>query len=134
MKTKMQTSVIKKTLLLALMLVTGSAWAEWISVGSSDTVATYIDPATIRKDGNLRKVWTIQDLKQRSPRGDMSRRARNEYDCKSERYRVLALSTHSEPMTSGNTLTNYDLENSAAWLQIPPGSPSEIVLKIVCAK
>ena len=134
MKTKMQTSVIKKTLLLALMLGTCSAWAEWVSVKDSNNVKNYIDPATIRKDGNLRKVWQLQNLKQRDTDGAMSRRVRIEYDCNGERYRLLTASTHSEPMASGKGLITTDFGNRNPWSQIPPGTASETVLKIVCAQ
>ena len=134
MKTKMQTSVIKKAVLLALMLVTGSAWAEWVNVGGSNMFNSYIDPATIRKDGNLRKVWSIQDLKQRYKNGEMSRRAKEEYDCQGERSRLLSLSFHSEPMAGGTTLSSNNFENPDHWTQIPPDSAGEIILKIVCAK
>ena len=51
-------------LCLLLSLVAAPAWAEWVQVSETDHAFYYIDPATIRKDGNLRKFWTIADLKQ----------------------------------------------------------------------
>jgi hypothetical protein len=39
----------------------------------------------------------------------MSRRLLIEYDCKDERFRVLATSTHSEPMAAGKTLVSADV-------------------------
>ena len=121
------------TLLAPLLLVTGSAWAEWVRVGSVDGAVFYIDPASIRKDGNLVKVWKIQDLKQRDKAGELSRRNRSEYDCKEERHRFLSLSTHSGPLASGTTLYTNDFPGKPdTWKQIPPGSVVETVLKIVC--
>lgn len=129
----MQTSVIRKTLLLALLLVTGwSAWAEWEKVDLSDNSDFYIDPQSIRQDGNHVRVWEIQNLKQQSKKGELSRRARMEYDCKQERNRILSISTHSGPMASGTTLV--DAEGNRKWVDIPPGTAVETVLKIVCAK
>ena len=121
-----------KTLLLALLLVTGSAWAEWVRVSGNDAADIYIDPATIRIDGGLRRVWEVQDLKQRHKDGELSRRTRNEYDCKQERYKTLSISEHSGPMASGTTLIS-GIPNSS-WRDIPPGSIGEAVLKIVCAQ
>ena len=132
MKRRLPTSVIKKTLLLALLLLTGSAWAEWVRVGESKNYYQYIDPATIRKDGNLFRVWEISDLKTRSTDGDLSRRIRYEYDCKQERIKLLSFSTHSGPMANGTTLLSDSSDGE--WLHIPPGSIGESVLKIVCAK
>ena len=125
---------MKKLLLtlLASLLVTGSAWAEWVLISGNDTLDQYIDPATIRKDGNLVRVWEINDLKQRHKDGELSRRFRSEYDCKQELRKTLSISEHSGPMASGTTLTS-GIPNSP-WRDIPPGSIVEAVLKIVCAK
>ena len=128
----MRKSPIKKTLLLALMLVTGYAWGEWVRVSWNDNFDRYIDPSTIRKDGNLVRVWEITDLKQRHKDGELSRRTRNEYDCKQERYRILTISSHTGPMASGTTLATEG--ESFTWDYIPPNSIVETVLKKLCAK
>lgn len=134
-ETRMQTSVTTKTLILAaLLIVTGSVSAEWVEVASTDSTTFYIDPATIRKDGNMRKVWVMQDFKQRQKGGEMSTRARVEYDCKGERYRLLSLSVHPEPMTGGETIASYGEDPRGVWQEIPPGTGGEALLKIVCAK
>ena len=122
-----------KTLLLALLLVTGSAWADWVQVAEREDMVLYIDPETIRKDGDLRRVWQIQNLKQRDKNGEMSSRVRVEYDCKQERYKMLSLSTHSGPMAGGTSLYQSSSED-IKWRDIPPGNLFEIVLKIVCAQ
>ena len=115
-----------------LALVAAPAWAEWVKVAATDTSTFYIDPASIRKDGNLRKVWQINDLNQRHKDGEMSRRVRMEFDCKQERSRSIAISTHSDPMAGGVTLSSGD--GSGEWSAIPPDSISGTVLKRVCAK
>ena len=104
---------------LGLLLATGSAWAEWEPVFFTyDGDTNYIDPATIRKEGSLRKVWEILDLKQRHKDGEMSRRSRSEYDCKNERRRFMSISEHSEPMARGETLRS--VTNTSGWYDIPP--------------
>ena len=100
----MQTSVIKKTLLLALLLVTGSAWAEWLKVGSSTEDTFYFDSSTIRVEGDKRKVWELVDYKQRDKYGAFSARMRNEYDCKREKVQILSATLHSESMAPGSNL------------------------------
>lgn len=121
------------TTLLVSLVLSGSAWAEWVKVANNDFADYYIDPATIRKDGNLRKVWQIQNLKQRDKEGGrLSSRSRWEFDCKQERSRPLSFSTHSEAMASGTTLMSHSASDQ--WDDIPPESISEAVLKIVCAK
>lgn len=118
-----------------LTLVAAPAWAEWVKVGVANDgrFTFYIDPDSIRKDGNLRKVWEIQDRRQRDKDGVMSWRARSEYDCKEEQTRILALSKHSEPMAGGETLWSRH-GDAGEWSDIPPGSIVESALKRVCAK
>jgi hypothetical protein len=118
--------------MLALLLASSGAWADWVKLGETDEATFYIDPATIRKEGNLRRVWEMQDLKQKGRNGQLSFRARTEYDCNQDRIRILSLSTHSELMGSGKTLSrgSHPLE----WEDIPPGTYFEAILKIVCAK
>ncbi len=120
------------TLLIALLFVSGSASAQWVKVDWTNDMSVYIDPTTIRKDGNLRKVWQLQDLKERDKDGELSRRFRSEYDCKNERRRLLSFSTHSEPMANGMSLYQSTAD-STQWNDIPPRSVAETVLKIVCA-
>jgi hypothetical protein len=121
-----------KTPLLALFLLfTGSAWAEWVFIGSTTKADVFIDPATIRKDANLRKVWQVYDLKQRD-KGVLSDRGRAEYDCSQERYRWLYSSTHGGAMASGELLSSD--ANIGAWRDIPPDSIANEVLQIVCGK
>jgi hypothetical protein len=125
-----------KTLLLALLLFTGSAWAEWIKVFKTAKGDFYFDPASIRSDDNRRSAWEIQNLKQPGTDGELSNRIRSEYDCKQGRYRFLSLSAHSEPMAGGKTLLQTSEEDTkdAKWRDVPPNTTVAIMLKIVCAR
>lgn len=122
--------VFTTTILLLFLFATGSAWAEWVSLGESDSMTAHIDPDTLRTDGNLRKVWILINFKQRNTDGTMSVRSKQEFDCKNERYRFLAFSNYSEPMTGGKLIFNS--ENSSSWHEIAPGTPSNSFLKAVC--
>jgi hypothetical protein len=126
---------MKKLFLLGLMtMLAGSAWAEWVmfTKAKNEEVTHYFDPATIRKDGNMRRVWQLNDLSKRDKAGEMSRRMRFEYDCKQERYRVLGFSIHSEHMASGTVLLYAGEDNN--WREIAPETVAEKLLKIACAK
>ena len=123
---------MKKLFLIGLMMLSGSAWAEWVMYGEHDTATFYYDPATIRKDGNMRQVWVLLNWRKRDKDNVMSHRLRYEYDCKQERYRFLAISEHSEPMAGGKVLSMQEEEK--LWRAIAPDTPAEVTLKIVCAK
>jgi hypothetical protein len=57
---------------------------------------------------------------------------RFEYNCKEERFRVMTVSTHSEPMADGETLTNWTAVDT--WGDVAPGTAAETIMKTVCAK
>lgn len=119
-------------LYLLIAFVAAPAWAEWVAVSESNDLIAYIEPASIRKNGNFRKVWQVQNLKQRDEHGAMSRRLLIEYDCKDERFRVLLTSTHSEPMAAGKTLVSSD--EPSGWTPFRPDTPAEDTLEIVCTR
>ncbi len=123
-----------RTLICILIsLAAAPAWAEWVKLNETNEAINYIDHATISKIGNLRKVWHVQDLKNRDEHGEMSRRALLEFDCMEERFRILSLSVHSELMAEGKLLES--LEGPGPWLAVgPPGRPYALISNIACAK
>ena len=123
---------MKKLFLVSLLMLAGSAWAEWVMYEETDTATFYYDPAIIRKDGNFRRVWELHDLRERDNDGVMSLRMRREYDCKQERYRYLAISGHSKPKAGGTVLQSGGEDND--WVAIAPRTIAETLLNRVCAK
>ena len=124
---------MKKLFLVCLMMLAGSVWAEWKFVSENPYFNMYIDQETIRKDGQLRRVWILHDDIKDDERGAKSRRLRHEYDCKNERYRFLSYTLHGERWAQGITILLRTPENDP-WTDIPPNTPIEDVLKIVCAR
>jgi hypothetical protein len=92
----------------------------------------FYDPATIRKEGNIRRVWGVTNFSKREKNGAMSLRSRIEYDCKQERYRLLATSSHPGGMAGGSQLANVGGDD--IWDDVPPSTPAAAMLEIVCAK
>ena len=129
-KPPIKVDAVKKFLVACMLFVTNSAWADWVNVGESAGNNFYIDPSTIRKDGDLRKVWGIQDLSKRDVDGEMSRRYREEYDCRAARKRFLSATTHSEPMAAGSTLVSTN--EASDWMDIRPNTVGDDILKKVC--
>ncbi len=114
------------------MMLTGSAWAKWVLYDSDRETKFFYDPATIRKDGNLRRVWELMEHIKRRDNGAMSYRFRAEYDCKQERYRFLGFSSFPEPMAGGRAFEV--LGEHYEWTSIAPNTVTETILNIVCAK
>ncbi len=119
------------------MLAAAPAWAEWVKVSESDLAVWYLDPATIRKDGSLRRVWRIKDhhKHQVSSDGIASYRNLDEYDCKDERFRTIVWSAHSGPMATGVILQSSDNNPyGGTWIYIPPATIEAGWLKFVCSR
>ena len=57
-----------------MLLVTATAAsAEWVKISENLLGTNYYDPTTIRVNGNLRRVWQVQDLKERDKDGELFR-------------------------------------------------------------
>ena len=123
---------MRVVLTVLLMLATAPAWAEWLKVSENDTVVFYVDPATLRKDGTLRRVLELQDLKRRDRDGELSRRSVFEYDCADERYRILSSSAHAGQMATGAVIINVSDPDPDTWDHAPLESVAETLLRLVC--
>lgn len=107
--------------------------AKWEPVAETPQNTYYIDYDAIREDGNIRKLWSIRDYKQRSQSGAMSSRLREEFNCKEEKQKLLSLTTFSESMARGDVV--LDVPNTGNdWENILPGSAAEVILDAICAK
>ena len=123
---------MRKYLIALLMLISCSAWADWVFVVASEdgNARLFIDPNTVRKEGSLRKIWELRNDKFKSKNGAQSFRARVEYDCKNETSKLLSLTEHSGGMASGTVLLSVD--SPLAKTSIPPNTIAEEMLKAVC--
>ena len=120
-------------MLALLMLAATPAWAEWVKVSETYADWNYYDPTTIRKVGAVRRVWQMEDLKARSADGALSRRFLGEYNCKEDRWRILAFTFHAGPVAMGEILANYSTEPTK-WFDIAPGTVAEQIFRLVCVR
>jgi hypothetical protein len=124
----------KKTLtLICLMTLFKTAYAEWTLVSESNRAKHYIDINTYRKNANRGSIWELTNAKQRGTQGELSVRARVEYDCTKERSNYLSISTHSEPDGGGKLLGTVDYSKED-WKNIAPGTVANTIFTIVCPK
>src|SRR5258706_6887186 len=127
---------------LLLLIVAAPSSAEWVKVGKpgssfsflSREAAYYIDPATIDRDGNIRKVWQIHDLSEKGSQGERSVLESVEYDCAVKKMRTLKATGKSQRMARGEV--NTLLAVFGEWVALRPGKEDEKlfeVLNTVCA-
>ena len=130
---------MRKIILMMLLAgVSSSAAAEWFQVDKSNTFTVYADAATIRRSGNMVKMWNLLDFKTAEKnlvtpsKPYLSERTQQEYDCNDERYRLLYLSHHSENMGNGEVV--FADSDPSNWSPVPPQSIVEILWKLACGK
>lgn len=120
---------------LLVLLSSGPAYAEWVQIDTTDEgMSTYVDPTTIRRKGDLVKMWHMFDEKIADNfRGStfLSIRAQNEYDCAEERSRRLASSYHSGNMGSGKVVATSD---ESKWASVAPRSVGQALWAFACDK
>ncbi len=122
---------------ILLFLSSVPAYAEWLAVGGNEEagVTVYADPGTIRRKGNLVKVWHLNDFKTVQIVNGISYlsvKAQHEYDCTKDRERILALMKFSGNMGSGKVV--YKDSDTRKWKPGAPGSASHDLGKLACKK
>jgi hypothetical protein len=107
-----------------------------LTSGDDETGLTvYVDPDTIRRKGNLVKMWQLYDYKTvQTVAGDslLSFKRYNEYDCTEERTRMLAYTWFSGNMASGRVV--YSTPDEQQWEPVVPRSINRTLWKVACSK
>ena len=130
---------MKKLLVLLLLMISTTVFAEWIEVGGSidGGVTTYADPGTIKRKGHKVVMWDLSDyktVKEVVGKRSLSLITRAEYDCEEETIRTLDFYYYSGNMRRwGETVasdTNIEMEAHT----IIPESMNKSLLNIACSK
>jgi hypothetical protein len=120
---------------ILLVLSSAPAYAEWAQVGTTDDATVYADPDTIRRKGNLVKMWILYDFKATQTvlnKSYLSSRSQDEYDCTEDRHRALATTSFSGNTGSGKVRSSYSIKGK--WEPVPPGTITQALWKVACDK
>jgi hypothetical protein len=107
----------------------------WVVVVRAHTFTVYANPATIRRADNKAKIWEMKDYNTAQMNDGepyMSQKTQNEYDCKEDRSRILALSLHSGNMGDGKVI--WSDPEPDKWHPVAPGRVGEASRKFACGK
>lgn len=122
--------------MVALAAVTsGPAVAEWVSIGDQGQAEVFVDKTTIKRNGDLATVWSLNELKSPGSAGGaayVSLKRQDEFDCKGLRTRGVQIAAYPQPKGEGKAVVSE--KGSGKWTAVAPDSPSETLLKIACAK
>jgi Surface-adhesin protein E len=109
----------------------------FIGIANSPSGLTaYVNPSTIRKDGNKVAIWSLFDFQAARTAANgqtyMSARSLSEYDCKASKSRLLAFSWYSKNMGGGKVVfSNSDIQE---WEPVLPDSLIGSIWKYACWK
>lgn len=128
--------LILGSLLILLVLSSRPAYAGWVQIDkNANEMTAYADPNTIRRKGDLVKMWAMYDEKVVGNflgSAYLSIREQSEYDCAEARMRNLAISIHSGNMGAGKTV--YSDSDVGEWVPVASGSVGKVMWAIACYK
>ena len=126
-----------RKLALVLLLAAMPAWADWSPAAEGESVYVYADKTTIRKRGNIVKLWTMYDLRKPDKLYDgreyLSFIMQDEYNCAEEQGRTLAATYYSENFGAGTSLKSTNTPNSV-WAPVVPRSIGMAIFDVACGK
>ncbi len=104
----------------------------WDRLGETEEVVLYLHRPSIAKEGNVQRVWEMQDLKKADKDGVMSRRYVNEYECKERMHRIGRVTSYAGPKLSGKKV--FEVEEFGYWRKVPPDGLFAVVFIWLCVK
>ena len=128
----------KLGLLIAVLLMSvGPAYAEWQVVDKDDhhEYAVYIDPDTIRRNGEVVKWWELWDhetVQTVAGESRLSMKFQREHDCAETLQRPLSQTWFAGNMGSGKV--GFSNSNEGKWQPVQPGSIAQMLWKLACGK
>jgi hypothetical protein len=130
--------------LLAMMLlafVSGNAMAKWGAnanwsfVDSTDDGVLFVDKSTIRKTGNMVKMWILFDFNNKPKHGrtsDRSRQSQDEFNCNDELWRERYSVSYSGNMGGGEVIDSFSTPTT--WAPVGPTSIGKAMWNIACGR
>jgi len=133
-------------LITLLVLSSGPAYAEWVAVENDYLLpglqTLYVDPDTIRREGNLVTMWQLIDFKLMQGNAGMgilgvghrilSTKTHKQFDCAEKRFRVLAVTDFSGNMGTGIPAGVY--VDGGNWVPVEPKSINQALWEVACGK
>ena len=117
--------------LLALFAFGIPAHAAWERFEVKDVSRTYYyDMASLERQGEFRRIWSLQDLRQPDAGGANSRLLHWEYDCARQLIRGLKGSGHAGAMGEGKIV--YQSDKPTEWRRIASDTRGDGMMRRLC--
>jgi hypothetical protein len=129
------------SLITVLFLSSAPAYAEWVAVEKDYLLpglqTVYVEPDTIRREGDLVTMWQLIDFKWMKGNGRgahrfFSTKTHKQFDCEEKRLRLLAFTEFSQHMGAGISADGY--VDKGHWLPVEPESINQALWEMACGK
>jgi hypothetical protein len=125
-----------------MILAYGSVRADWVAIDapyqSHPLQTAYIDPDTIRRDGNFVALMTLIDWKAmqggRTPTRFYSTKITKQVDCAKHRVRTLAATDFYGHMGTDEVIGGGGRTNESHWIPIERGTLNQGLWEAACGK
>ena len=131
---KMNLGILLAAMTLGIASCKPAPVSEWVVFEAAPDATIYVDPSTIRREGDRAEMWVLIDYA--SPQPDktgkqvMSDKLKYQYDCSGKQLSIVATSAHAGPMASGETINvNPDPPQLTP---IPAGTTAEKMWQHAC--
>ena len=120
----------------ALILLSCAPWpaqANWVGVAENDKIRVYASRATLVRQGNLVRMWSLldYDAAQESEQGTFrSAQTQDEYDCAVRRSRLLIVTRHEGRMGGGKVV--HTDRTAGEWEDLPAEGLLPILFRFAC--
>jgi len=107
------------------------ATLDWQRIGETASATIYVEAGSLRRDGQIRRIVELQNLKAPDPEGVRSRRYEAEYECRYRMVRIGHVGSFTGAWLSGVKV--FDVREIGYWRRVLPNSPFGLMLALVCA-
>ena len=118
-------------LALAAIMLPGVCNA-WDRLGETEDVVLYLHRQSVVQEGQVKRIWEMQDLKKVDKDGVMSRRYINEYECKERMHRIGRVTSFTGPKLSGKKI--FEVEEFGYWRKVPPDGLFAVAFIWLCVQ
>ncbi len=121
---------MQKIVPVIALVMAAPVFAGWEEMVSRGGISLFVDPQTIKVNGDTRNVLALVAYSEPLSNGARSIHGAMEYDCRDKRLRTLTFTHYTEPLARGRVLS--DSQTPSEWSPVVPGTFAADALDFVC--
>lgn len=125
----------KNIFILFSVLAAGTvaAQAKWIKFNNNEETTAFVEPTSIRREGNVATVWVLFDRKSVGTDGTASAKVQYAINCTNQMSATAAIVNMSKLQGQGKVLASAAFKPSELqWRPSAPGSIASGLADVIC--